>query len=449
MKKKEATNRRGFIKKSILGLMGAGFLSRKGFSHPEEAATQNFPKIKSYRTLGRTGFKVSDIGAGDFDDPGPFRALLDAGVNYIDTSENYGQHARKIGEVIKGRDRSSLFITSKLRANSSIRSIGKSCITKEGFLRRTNRVLKALGTDYLDCLMISCPETVEMLLCEGFHAAAAQLKKEGKIRFVGVSHHGSQWITQPRESMEKVLTAAAKDGRFDVMLLAYNFLQEDMSERILQVCEQENIGTTLMKTNPVRTYKYFQEMLEKHRNSKDRKLKQEETEGFNRYKKKVENARDFIKRYNLKSDKQIRDAAMLFVLSNPNVHTVCTTVLNFDDASAFLKLSGKKLEPGDRSILSAYKKECGSLYCRHACGICEPQCPNKVPINTIMRYDHYFASQGREKHVMIKYAALKSAGADKCQNCPGYCESACPYGVPVQALLATAHETLSLKNRLG
>ena len=163
----------------------------------------------------------------------------------------------------------------------------------------------------------------------------------------------------------------------------------------------------------------------------------------------MENARDFIKRYNLKSDKQIRDAAILFVLSNPNVHTVCTTVLNFDDASAYLKLSGKKLEPRDRSILSAYKKECGSLYCRHACGICESQCPNKVPVNTIMRYDHYFVSQGREKHAMIKYAALKSARADKCQNCPGYCESACPYGVPVQALLASAHETLSLKNRQG
>jgi predicted aldo/keto reductase-like oxidoreductase len=301
MKKKEATNRRGFIKKSVLGLMGVGFLSREGFSHPGETVTQDFPKIKSYRTLGRTGFKVSDIGTGDFDDPGPFKALLDAGVNYIDTSESYGQHGRKIGEVIKGRDRSSLFISSKLRANSSIRSIGKSGISKEGFIRRTNRVLKALGTDYLDCLMISCPETVEMLLSEGFHAATAQLKKEGKIRFVGVSHHGSQWITQPR----------------------------------------------------------------------------------------------------------------------------------------------------DRSILSAYKKECGSLYCRHACGICESQCPNKVPVNTIMRYDHYFASQGREKHAMIKYAALKSARADKCQNCPGYCESTCPYGVPVQALLATAHETLSLKNRWG
>lgn len=38
MKEKEATNRRGFIKKSVLGFMGAGFLSRKGFSHPEEAA---------------------------------------------------------------------------------------------------------------------------------------------------------------------------------------------------------------------------------------------------------------------------------------------------------------------------------------------------------------------------------------------------------------------------
>ena len=67
-----------------------------------------------------------------------------------------------------------------------------------------------------------------------------------------------------------------------------------------------------------------------------------------------------------------------------------------------------------------------------------------IPVNTIMRYDHYFVAQGREKHAMAKYAALKSKKADRCQDCAGYCESTCPYGVPVRALLATAHSTLTM-----
>jgi predicted aldo/keto reductase-like oxidoreductase len=438
-------DRRNFIKKSTMGLLGGGVISRADVSRIQDEAVSESPRIKEYRTLGRTGFKVSDLGTGDFDDAGPFRGLLDAGVNYIDTSETYGQHGRKIGDAIKDRDRSALFISSKLMADTSIRRIGTQGITKEGFLKRAYRVMEALQTDYLDCLMISIPETVEMLKTPGFHEATEQLKKEGRIRFVGVSHHGSQWwMKKPKEPMEKILLAATEDGRFDVMLLAYNFLKEDESERILEVCGQKNIGTTLMKTNPIRSYNHMKEWLERSRYSKGKELSVEEKGNVGRMEKKVENAQEFIKRHNLKSDKEIRDAAIRFVLSNPNVHTVCVTVLNYEEMRNYLKLSGSRLKPQDQALLSAYKTECGSLYCRHACGMCESECPHGVPVNTIMRYDHYFVSQGREKHAMAKYAALKSKKADKCQNCAGYCESACPYGVPVRAFLAAAHQTLTL-----
>ncbi len=427
-------------------MITGGVLSQAGISVEQEIGETDPPRIKEYRTFGRTGFKVSDLGTGDFDDVGPFRGLLDAGVNYIDTSESYGQHGRKIGEAIKNRDRDSLFISSKLMADTSIRRIGKEGVTKEGFLKRAYRVMEALQTDYLDCLMISSPETVEMLKCEGFHAATEQLKKEGKIRFVGVSHHGSQWWMQkPKEPMEKILLAAAEDGRFDVMLLAYNFLKEDRSEEILEVCGKKKIGTTLMKTNPIRSYSNMQEWLKRSRYSKGTELSKEEKENVERMERKVEKAQEFIQKYNLKSDKDIRDAAIRFCLSNPNVHTVCVTALNFEEMRGFLKLSGSRLEPQDKTLLAAYKEECGSLYCRHACGLCEPKCPYGIPVNTIMRYDHYFVAQRREKHAMAKYAALKSKKADRCQDCEGHCESACPYGVPVRGLLVTAHRTLTLE----
>lgn len=441
-------NRRSFLKLSTLGLIGGAAMGRTSLSRPieiQKEADSDMPRIKEYRTLGRTGFKVSDIGAGDFNDVGPFLALLDAGVNYIDTSETYGQHGRKIGEAIKGRDRGSLFISSKLMADTSIRRIRTIGIDKGGFLQRANRVMETMQIDYLDCLMLSSPETIETLETPGFHEATAQLKKEGKIRFVGVSNHGSQWwMKKPKEPMNKILLAAAKDGRFDVMLLAYNFLKEDGSEQVLEVCGKKNIGTTLMKTNPIRHYNHMKQWLERNRHSQGKKLSEEEKESVVRMEKKVEMAQGFIKKYNLKSEKEIGDVAIKFVLNNPNVHTVCATVLSYDETRAFLNLSGSRLESKDTELLAAYSKECGSLYCRHACGVCEPYCPHEVPVNAIMRYDHYFVSQGREKHAMGKYAALKSNKADKCQNCAGFCESVCPYGVPVRVLLATAHHTLTL-----
>jgi predicted aldo/keto reductase-like oxidoreductase len=443
MMKRKNVSRRDFIRKSTFGLFGAGIAGGPHSAVCQPQAESQSTRIKEYRMLGRTGFKVSDLGTGDFDDVGPFKALLDGGVNYIDTSEDYGQHGRKIGEAIQGRDRSSLFITSKLRADSSLRSVGKEGVTKEGFVRRALRVMEALQVDYLDCLMLSSPETTETLKCEGYHEATGQLKKEGKIRFTGVSHHGSQWVlAEPKEPMEKILLNAAEDGRFDVMLLAYNFLKEDQSERVLEVCAQKKIGTTLMKTNPIRSYNMLKEWLERARTSRGKELTEEDRKNLARAEKKVEKSQEFIKRYNLKSDREIRDAAIKFCLSNPRVNTVCLTVLNYQQAQDYLRLSGSRLDERGSSLLAAYKNDCGSLYCRHACGLCESSCPNQVPVNTVMRYDHYFVSQGREKHAMTQYAALRRQ-ADSCQSCPGYCESACPYGLPLRALLLAAHQTLS------
>jgi predicted aldo/keto reductase-like oxidoreductase len=456
MSKTKGINRRSFIKQSTLGLIGGGIMGKAGNSHTQEEIRTASPRIKEYRTLGRTGFKVSDLGMGHVGDEGLLRTFLDAGVNYIDTSEGYRYNERVLGKAMKNLDRKSLFITSKVIADTSYKHISQSNITKEGFLKRAYRILESLRTDYLDCLMISTCETIEMLKNEGFHAATEQLKKEGRLRFIGVSNHGSQfWPRASQEPMEKIFLAAAEDGRFDVVLMAYNFLKDDRSERVLEVCSQKNIGTTLMKVNPIRSYNEMKAWLEKNLFSKSQDereevIKRSAEEGValkdveRRMTIKVENAQEFIKRRNLKSDKEIRDAAVRFVLSNPNVNTVCYTLQNYSEAQEFLKLSGSRLNSRDKELLTSYSRECGNLYCRHACGLCEPACPHQVPVNTIMRYDHYFVAQGREKHAMAEYASLESQKADRCQDCAGYCESACPYGVPVRALLATAHNTLTL-----
>ena len=139
-------NRRQFLGSSMAALAGGAFRPL-----PPEATPP--PKIKEYRVLGRTGFKVSDIGlgGGEATDPSLIEAALDSGINYIDAAENYvnGQVEAAIGKALKNRERKSVFITTKL-------GLGKD-VSKASLLGRARKCLERLQTDYMDCLLIALP----------------------------------------------------------------------------------------------------------------------------------------------------------------------------------------------------------------------------------------------------------------------------------------------------
>ena len=240
-----------------------------------------------------------------------------------------------------------------------------------------------------------------------------------------------------------MLLAAATDGRFDVFLMAYNFLQKDMGKKVLEVCKKKNIGTTLMKINPVGTYYGIKERIEQ-RKKENKEVSELYLQGLERYRKKVEKAETFITKYNLQNPDEIRDAAIRFVLNNPNVDTVCLAMRNFDLMNTYINLSGTRLSVSEEKKLTSYTDGCSELYCRHACGICEKACPQKVPINTIMRYNHYFEAQGKEKFALSKYSKLQGSKADACLTCSGFCEKACPFDVPIHGMLGMAHRRLTL-----
>jgi len=434
--------RRQFIKNSALGIIGTGLAGGHALSARQvpgrpaaQAAPDEAPKIKEYRTLGRTGFKVSDISCGFILDEGVIRAAYESGMNYFDTAEEYPGHHRVLARVIKTMDRKKVFITTKLEATKGE--------TKEGFLKRARKALEELQTEYVDCLMMHCPEKAETLKDEGFHAAMAELKAEGRVRHVGVSQHGTFWFRDPEETMDKILLAAAEDGRFEVFLMAYNFLKRDNAERVLEACRGKKIGIALMKTAPIAIYDTLRTRIEALEKDK-KKVDPLYADGLKRYKEKFEAAQEFIRAHDLKNPGEIRDAAIRFVLDHPDVHTACCQTQTYDDLNAYLRLSGTKLTVADGAKLDAYRKDCGALYCRHACGVCEPSCPSGVPVNTILRYQHYFAGQRREKEAMGFYANIPGVRADACRSCTAPCEAACPYGVPVQGMLLVAHDTLSM-----
>ena len=435
---KASLNRRRFISGSGLGLLGMALSAQNPVAAEPQPALAAAAKIKEFRTLGRTGFNASDISSGGPMDAAVLRALLNAGVNYIDTAESYGRglSERVTGTVAREFDRKKLFITTKL--------VIKKETTKEEVIRRFRQCLERLQMETVDCLMIHSAANVDIVKSAAFHDAAKQLKAEGSLRFVGISNHGSQWSASPElEPMDKVLLAAAADGRFDVMLLVYNFLQREMGEKILKACRENNVGTTLMKTNPVGGYLEMKERVDML--LKDGKPVPENlAKVFASLKEKADAAATFIKEHNLQNPLEIKNAAIRFVLSNQDVHSVCCSCENFGDVESFLALSGTRLDRADKSKLTLYREGCSALYCRHACGACESACPSRVPVNTIMRYNHYFEAQGRQKHAMQKYAQLPTAKADQCSTCAGHCEKSCPYHVPVQGLLTLAHQQLQL-----
>ena len=436
--KKRNKNRRQFIRNIGSGLLGAGLLHQKSSAAYPGYYQDDPPKIQRYRRLGRTGAMVSDIGSGIPTSSTVLKAVLDAGVNFIETSESYsnGRNETLIGNVIKNFQRDRLFIATK--AYPAMKLFKSS----DDVIQRAEGSLKRLKTDYIDLYMVHQAQSIFRVKDEYFHKAADMLKKQGKIRFTGLSCHAPEWGPEASENLEDILMAAIEDGRFDVLFLPYNFLSNKMGERILKTCNEHDIGTMIMKSNPILAYENYLSMMESGREV-DR-TDQKYYEGLH---EAMQEADIFFKMYNMNDMEELKDGAVQFILSNPNVHTICCRFRTFSDIQKYVSLSGTTLDDRLAQKLNDFKDKLGSLHCRIGCNICESKCPHHVPVNSIMRYNYYFHSHGMEKTAMQYYQDLPGGKAGLCRDCEGYCEKACPHGVLSRFLLARIHEDLSFNPR--
>ncbi len=412
-------------------------------------ATEESPRIKSYRTLGRTGFKVSDISIGGAaKEANVYRYAYDHGVNYIDSAESYGNgdNERKVGEALQHMDRKKVFITTKLWIEDGD--------TTEKIIERFGKCQERLRTDYVDALFMHSVPSVALLDHDGFHQAARKLKTDGRLRFCGVSNHGPD--ADAVDSMDAVLVAAAEDGRFDLMLIAYNFMNSEKGDRVLAACAKHNVGTTAMKTapgsvemepfdpdNPAKRYAdYIKRKVEE---GGTREEAEEKIKGWIADNEKAyAEAKPFMEAQGIDNKAALRTAAVQWVLSNPEMHTACIGFRDFEAIDRFLPLSGEKIAHHRAEALDRYRVAASSLYCRHGCTDCARACPRAVPVSTVMRYTYYFTEQGRQKHAMAKYSHLGDLGGGACAGCTAPCSGACPYGVNIQANMLAAHDVLTL-----
>ena len=408
--------RRSFVRAGGTAL--AGGLAAAAAGSPSslsgQEAPQN-PRIQSYKKLGRTGWRVSDIGfgTGPLRDSTLVRAAFDNGINYFDTAESYGNGAaeRAIGEALPHIGRENVFIATK--------AVFRGGETESVVLDRIRRSLERLQTDYIDAYSMHHTPTTEFLNHPGYHAAIERLKAEGQVRFSGVSYHGPSRAGQG--NMDEVLSVAAEDGRFDIMLFVYNFMNSGQGDQVLAACKANDVGTTIMKSAPgVLHFDAF------------------DPDNM------TDEQKSFAERHGLRTADQLRFGSIQWVLQNPDAHTVCVSLNDFDNIDRVVALSGTKLSQPDERFLDGLARSVNSRYCRHGCVECAGECTQEVPVSRIMRYAYYFEAQGREKHAMSRYAQLGGSKGSACVDCPAPCESACPHGFQIRNQMSKAHSRLTL-----
>lgn len=205
-----------------------------------------------YRDLGRTGLVVSEIGFGGWaiggswgpqsesDSVQALHRALDLGVTLIDTAAGYGNgHSeRVIGKVLKERGAwGRVAVATKLPPAAGPWPPSPYCRAEERYgeehLRRSlEQSLTNLGTDCVDVLQLHTwtrawnrdPSPLRVL---------RELKKEGKLRFIGIStpEHDQNALVQP-----------IREGWLDVVQVIFNIFEQEAAAELLPAAAEAGVG---------------------------------------------------------------------------------------------------------------------------------------------------------------------------------------------------------------
>jgi len=367
-----------------------------------------------YRTLGRTGLKVSQLGFGAMRLPTVGRKqdkrvdrekavpmihrAFENGVNYIDTAVGYCNQdsQRAVGDALKGW-RDKVVLSTK---NHEYQDETKWWQHLEDSLER-------LQTDHIDIYnhhginWKRYTEDVEPNTSRWMRKA----KDRGLIRHICTSFHDNA----------EALMNLVKTGYPDVITLQYNLLDRQLEDAIA-AAHEAGIGVVVM--GPVAG----------GRLGVDSKVLGELLPGVSR----------------------VPELALRFVLSNPNVSialsgmsTMQQVEENLVTASDESALSDEELKAIDEHM--ARLKKMADLYCT-GCKYCMP-CPQDVNIAAIFERYNWGRVYGLWEPARKQYARLgtgrwpKGNDATACVEC-GLCEEKCPQNIPIRKQLKEAHEAL-------
>ena len=378
--KRSGFDRRNFLKHGLLGAAGIGAFASlpsalKGANQAGAAAPQGQTKKEGLitRKLGKTGviLPVVSMGVMNSDNDGLVKAALDAGLIHLDTAHGYmrGRNEEMIGRVIKDKPRDSYFIATKVPPTNAQR-----------FLEMVDLSLKRLGLDHVDILYVHGVDDRDAVLSVSTMKAVETAKKSGKARFVGVSTHSNE---------HEVIRAVVESKFYDVVLAAYNFKKNNLVELNKAIAEAAKAGVGLIAMKTLA-------------------------------------GNDFDSGGGKGSGAK---AALKWALSNPDITTAIPGMTAFDQLELDVQVARDiSLTDEEKKILKLVPEQ-GGLYCQQ-CNGCLPQCPNGLPIPSLMRSYMYAFGYKNFGEAYDLVASLR-VPENPCGNCAG-CTVKCVQGFNVR-----------------
>ena len=324
-----------------------------------------------YRTLGKTGLKLSRMGFGGIpiqkiDEEGTRKLLhemMEKGVNYIDSARGYTVSEQYIGYGLEGiRDKFVLATKSMSR-------------TKEAMAADIETSLGNFRTDYIDLYQVHNPsmEQLDQVMGEGGALEALmEARAAGKIGHIGLTAHSTE-----------VFERALELDWVETIMFPYNIVEQQGAE-LIHKCAEKNIGFIVMK--PL-------------------------------------------------AGGAIEDAslALRYVCSNPDVTVVIPGMAeiheleqNLDACSNTEPLTQEELKEMDK-----VREQLGTDFCRR-CNYCAP-CTVGINIPSVFLFAGYLQRYDLADWAKDRYSTLK-VKASACIGC-GKCEPRCPYHLPIREKL--------------
>jgi predicted aldo/keto reductase-like oxidoreductase len=383
---KPNTSRRDFLSAGlILPVVGAGsslgLLNLSAQTPAGSAASAGnaaSPVKLSYKTLGKTGLKVTTVGMGCMitSDPSVVTRAADLGINYFDTARSYqhGNNERMVGAALGGK-RKQVVLSTKTEARD-----------KAGMLAQLDTSLSELNTDYVDIWYIHSknnPSDVHDDMIEAVQLA----KQQGKARFVGISTHSAQ----------QMIPWMVQKGVFDVVLMQYNFTMEASLDQTIDVAAKAGMGVAALKV-----------MAGGPRNQK-------------------------------LTQPGALLAALKWAINKPGIATAIPSMTDMAQLDENLKAMAEPITADDHKVLAAHLEQIKPLYCR-MCGKCDGDCAQGLPVADVLRFLTYADGYGQFALGRERFLELTSEQtAVRCGDC-AECTVKCPHGVAVRSRMTRAQE---------
>jgi uncharacterized protein len=380
---KKNINRREFLKLGIMSAATAavGFGGLRGVL----GAAEQKGVVPVYRTLGRTGLRVTVVSFGAMLTPEHevMRAAFDLGINYVDTARSYlgGRNEEIVGKAIKGI-RDKIYIATKTKANS-----------KRGIVSDVETSLTKLGTDHIDVIQLHDLSSAGSTFSPEAREALTELRKQGKVRFLGVTTHMNQ-----TEVVDAIVDD--KDKFFDTVLMWYNFNSPPELKGAIARAAQAGIGVIAMKT---------------------------QSGGY---------------KTGALGPISPHQAALKWVLQDTNVTCAIPGMSNMQMMHEDIAVMGMKLTRSDEQILKRYGAAIAPYYCQ-LCGKCESTCPRGVAIRVINRSLMYAEGYRNRELARDTYREIPAhASLSACLNCDE-CVARCANGLNIAGKMERALRVLA------